>query len=143
MPITPLARRIHGIRNEDLVVAPAFDDIASEVRAALDGAVLVAHNAHVDVEVVRRQLGDWPCPEVFDTLKLSRRLLPGHASYRLGALVEAFDLAAGLPGDLTPHRATYDVAVTARLFVRMAMSRSLEDLRGQPTERGDDATTLF
>jgi exodeoxyribonuclease X len=143
-PITPMARKIHGIGNEDVADAPLFADVQAEVLRALDGAVLVAHNAGVDVGVLQRELGDWRCPEVFDTLKLARRLLPGRASYRLGALVDAFDLAAGLPHGLTPHRVTYDVLVTARLFVHLAASRSLDELRGKPPEGDhDDAAALF
>jgi exodeoxyribonuclease X len=143
-PITPFARKIHGIRNEDVNSVPVFADIEDEVLRALDGAVLVAHNAHVDVNVLQRKLAGWACPEVFDTLKLGRRLLPGHPSYRLGALTEAFNLAAGLPDDLTPHRATYDVLVTARLFVQLANSVPLDELRGGTAQGdGDEAPALF
>lgn len=143
-PITPMARKIHGIRNEDMAGAPLFADVQADVLRALDGAVLVAHNAHVDVGVLQHALSDWQRPEVFDTLKLARRLLPGQTSYRLGALVDAFGLAVGLPDGLTPHRATYDVLVTARLFVHLAASRSLDELRGKPPEGGgDEAAALF
>ena len=72
----------------DVADAPPFADIAAEVRSALDVPALVAHNAHVDVGVLRRELTGWQPPEVFDTLKLARRLLPDRPSYRLGALVE-------------------------------------------------------
>ncbi len=135
-PITPLGRKIHGIRNEHVTDAPVFAKIKGEVLRALDRAAIVAHNAHVDVDVLQRKLGDWECPEVFDTLKLARRLLPGQASYRLGSLTKEFNLADGLPGAHTPHRATYDVLVTARLFVRLVTLRStgplsVEELRGQ------------
>ena len=104
---------------------------------------LIAHNAHVDVGVLQRKLGDWKCPEIFDTLKLARRLLPDADSYKLGALVDAFKLAEGLPADLTPHRATYDALVTARLFVQLATlpdigPLSLDVLRNPPTQGGDD-----
>ncbi len=144
-PITPLARRIHGITNEHVANAQVFADIRAEVLCALKGAVLVAHNAHVDVGVLQRKLGDWKCPGVFDTLKLARRLLPGQASCRLGSLTTAFKLADGLPDDLTPHRATYDAIVTARLFVRLATLRtagpvSVEELRGQEMRGGEDET---
>ena len=91
-PITPMARKIHGIRNEDVAGAPAFADIEDEVLRALEGAVLVAHNAHVDVNVLQRKLPGWQSAEVFDTLKLARRLLPGHHSYRLGALIDGVQL---------------------------------------------------
>ena len=114
-PVSRIAARIHGLTNEALAAAPALADIESEVREALDADVLVAHNAHVDVGVLRRHLGGWECPEVLDTLKIARRLLPGQVSYKLAALVTAFSLADSLPSGLVPHRATFDALVTARL----------------------------
>jgi len=146
-PITPMATRIHGLANKDVAAAPAFADIASQLRHALDADVLVAHNAHIDVAVLHRHLGDWRCPEVLDTLKLAKRLLPGRASYKLGALISTFSLAEGLPAGLSPHRATYDALVTARLFVRLATHHtspsSLEELRGQEQGGGTNAPSLF
>jgi exodeoxyribonuclease X len=148
-PITRVAARIHGLTNKDVADAPAFAAVKDDVLTVLDADALVAHNAHVDVGVLRRKLGYWKTTEVFDTLKLARRLLPEQGGYRLGTLVEAFRLAEGLPDGLTPHRATYDVLVTARLFVRLATLRdgrppSLDELRGSPPEGGDDeAPPLF
>jgi DNA polymerase III epsilon subunit family exonuclease len=147
--ITHFARKVHGITNDAIVDAPAFDAIKPQVAEALAADVLIAHNAHVDVGVLQRKLGEWECPEIFDTLKLARRLLPDAGSYKLGALVEAFKLAEDLPDGLTPHRATYDALVTARLFVRLATlpgtrPLTLEELRNKPTEGGgDDTPTLF
>jgi exodeoxyribonuclease X len=143
LPITPFARRIHGISNEQVADAPTFADIKTEVLAVLGKDALVAHNAHVDVGVLRRKLGGWECPEVFDTLRLARRLLPKLPSYKLGALVEHFSLGEGLPEGLTPHRATYDALIAARLFVHLAQDhgipRSLEELRNPPQEVPDAA----
>lgn len=147
-PITPMARRIHGITNEAVADAPVFADIKDEVLRVLDESVLVAHNAHVDVAVIGRKLADWQRPEVFDTLKLTRRFVPDQMSHRLGSLVEAFKLAEGLSPELKPHRATYDAVVTARLFKMIATThsvpRSLDELRGQPSGGDEDeAATLF
>jgi exodeoxyribonuclease X len=145
-PIKYFATRIHGLTNKDVADAPEFAAISDEVLRALNGAVLVAHNAHVDLDVLGRKLGgNWQRPEVFDTLKLARRLVPGQASYRLGSLVEYFKLTAELPEGLTPHRATYDALVTARLFAQLATrARSLEELRGDPLGGGEDeAPPLF
>ncbi|MFD9739667.1 PolC-type DNA polymerase III [Umezawaea sp. NPDC059074] len=143
-PITTFARRIHGITNDDVQDAPVFDRVEDEVRTALDVSVLIAHNAHVDVGVLQRKLGTWQCPEVFDTLKLARRLLPGQDSYKLGSLVQALGLAGGLDDDLRPHRAIYDALVTAKLFVHLATGRTLDDLRDLvPGGEGDAAPTLF
>jgi exodeoxyribonuclease X len=144
-PITPMARRIHGITNEMVEHAPTFADRIAEVRAHLNGAVLVAHNAGIDLGVLQRKLPDFAPAEVLDTLKLSRRLLAGQASHRLGALVKALDLGHGLPAGLRPHRATYDVLVTARLLVYLATQAgdaplSFEDLRDGP---GEEDNALF
>lgn len=145
-PIRYFATRIHGLTNEDVADAPEFAGIEAEVLHALEGATLVAHNAHVDLDILKRRLGDgWRCPEVFDTLKLARRLAPGQDSYRLGALVRHFELADNLPEGLTPHRATYDALVTARLFVHLAArTRSLDELRDDsPGEGRDETPPLF
>lgn len=143
--ITPMAQRVHGISNKDVAGAPVFADIKDDVLGALDVSAFVAHNAHVDANVLRRKLPGWICPEIFDTLKLSRRFVPGQISFRLGSLVDVFNLAVGLPEGLRPHRATYDALVAARLFVRLATAAgSLEELRGNPPRRGtDEAPALF
>lgn len=147
-PITGFARKIHGITNDAVADAPVFDDIKPDVLDALAADALIAHNAHVDVAVLRRKLGEWECPEIFDTLKLARRLLPDVGSYKLGALVEALNLAGSLPAGLTPHRATYDALVTARLFVRLAALAdtrplTLEELRSKPGGGDGDTPALF
>lgn len=143
-PITHFARKIHGISDAQVADAPVFAYVEADVRKALDASALIAHNAHIDVGVLQRKLGDWECPEVFDTLKLARRILPGRQSYKLGSFVEEYELASGVDDSLQPHRATYDVLVTARLFVLLAGARSLEELRDQPSGgAGDDAATLF
>jgi DNA polymerase III epsilon subunit-like protein len=148
-PIKYFATRIHGITNQDVADAPSFEAVADEVRARLDVPALVAHNAHVDVGVLKRHLPSWDVPEVFDTLKLARRLLPDQPGYKLGMLVRALNLAEGLPGGLAPHRAAYDALVTARLFVRLATTTeghplTLEALRGESSKgNGHDAPSLF
>jgi DNA polymerase III epsilon subunit-like protein len=148
-PITDFARRIHGITNEQVADALTFADIRSEVLEAFGDAAIVAHNAHVDVGVLERKLGDWQCPEVFDTLKLARRLRPEQASFKLGALVSAFILGDDLPPGLVPHRATYDALVTARLFVYLVTHTyrqplTLAELRNPPTKGGgDEPPALF
>lgn len=145
LPITPFARKIHGISNEQVAGAPVFAHIEADVLKALDASALIAHNAHIDVGVLQRKLGDWECPEVFDTLKLARRLLPDRTTHKLGALVEEFSLDKGLEREAQPHRAAYDAIVTARLFVHLAGRRTLEELRAGPSREGggDDQQGLF
>ena len=91
-PIKHFATQIHGLSSKDVAGAPAFAAIAHQVRNAVDALALVAHNAHIDVAVLSRKIEGWQVPEVFDTLRLARRLLPGRPSYRLGALTDEFRL---------------------------------------------------
>lgn len=58
-PIKHFARKVHGITNDAVANAPVFDDIKSDVVHALAADGLIAHNAHVDVGVLRRKLGEW------------------------------------------------------------------------------------
>ncbi len=136
-PITWQATRVHGITNQEVTELPGIDAVADDIRAHLDGAVVVAHNAPIDLDVLTRELPGWQPAAVIDTLKVARTRLHGQASYRLGALVNAFDLGRDLPAGLRPHRATYDALVTARLFVHLATDADsgpllLGDLTGAP-----------
>jgi DNA polymerase III epsilon subunit-like protein len=146
-PIRYFAASIHGLTTADVADCPKIADITAEVLEALDAPALVAHTAHVDVDVLRRELPGWQPPEVFDTLKLARRFAPELPNYKLGTLVERYKLAEGLPDELKPHRATYDALVTARLFVILAtQAATLEALRGQPPKPDDnkaDEDALF
>jgi DNA polymerase III epsilon subunit-like protein len=144
-PIKYFATRIHGLSSNDVADCPSFEDVKVDVLKALSHPALIAHNAHVDVDVLSRKLTGWEPPEVFDTLKLAHRLEPGQESYRLGNLVETFKLAEGLPEDLSPHRAVYDALVAARLFVLLATkAATLEELRGESPRGGEDeAPALF
>ncbi|MDR7381151.1 PolC-type DNA polymerase III [Promicromonospora iranensis] len=118
-PITWHARQIHGISDDDVVEAPSFDDIASDVLGALGEAIPVGHAVHNDLAVLRRVLPGWQPRFALDTLRLARRALD-LPSYGLGALVEHYDLGVGLPAGMRAHRADYDALVTARLLVKLA-----------------------
>ncbi|HYS36513.1 MAG TPA: 3'-5' exonuclease [Pseudonocardiaceae bacterium] len=146
-PITWQATRVHGITNQEVADLPGIDAVAEDIRAHLGSAVVVAHNAPIDLDVLTRELPGWQPAAVVDTLKVARLRLPGQASYRLGALVDAFHLARDLPTGLRPHRASYDALVTARLFVHLATDADggpllLADLTGTPAA-GSQPDQLF
>jgi exodeoxyribonuclease X len=148
-PIKPMAEKIHGITNEHVANLPLFTSVKDDVLRALEADALIAHHAPVDVSVLQRKLPTWQPAEVFDTLRLSRRLMSGRSSYQLGSLVEAFNLAEGVPPALKPHRATYDALMAARLFIHMASQLGgeplpLEALREQTPRGGThEAAALF
>ncbi|MEU4231986.1 exonuclease domain-containing protein [Nonomuraea sp. NPDC026600] len=119
-PITPLACRIHGISNQQVASDPPAAEYAADIMAVFDGAIFVAHNAHVDLSVLARELPGFQLAQVIDTLKLARRLMPGRPSYKLGTLAKELKLAADMPAGLKVHRAAYDALVCARLLAYLA-----------------------
>jgi exodeoxyribonuclease X len=152
-PITPMARHFHKISNDDVAGHPHVEEVAEQIRGRLDHAVFVAHNAHVDLAVLIRELpGFTPFFGVVDTLKLARRLLPGRASYKLSALAADLELTRELSDDLRPHRAAYDALVCTRLLFHLAAlpkptPPSLGDLLTTPPTtpegNGDAPSALF
>lgn len=119
--ILPMARRFHGITDQDVADKPTVAEVAEEIARLLRGAVFVAHNAHIDLDVITREIAGFaPDDGVTDTLKLARRLIADQPSYKLGSLVGTLGLSADLPIGLKPHRAEYDALVCARLLVRLA-----------------------
>jgi DNA polymerase III epsilon subunit len=107
---------VHGITDEDVKGQPAFADIASELIALAEGAILVAHNAPFDLafiqnELTRAALSRLPNPSL-DCLVLARAAFPGQASYSLPKLATALRI-----NSRRSHRALDDAIAAARIFV--------------------------
>lgn len=118
-PITRFATKIHRITNKDVVNAPTFDAVQSEIEHQLQNDYIVAHNASIDYKVLSRKLPEWQPKGVLDTLRLAKRVLPGLKSYSLESLAKQlslnlFDTASN---NLQLHRANYDALMTAQLFL--------------------------
>jgi len=60
-PISPGAFAVNRIRDEDLIGAPLFADIASTVLEMLGNSVLVAHNAPFDLGFLGSELNICRC----------------------------------------------------------------------------------
>lgn len=127
--ISPGAARIHGITDCDVVDAPRFREIAAQVLAELDGAVLVAHNAPFDLGFVAsefQQAGAAPPDNLaLDTLTLLRR----YFRFPSNALSRVAD-ALGIQKEIS-HRALADILTTREVFqfiVGELHPRSLGDL---------------
>lgn len=114
------ASHIHGISDEELLDAPRFRDIVGDFVAAVDGAVLVAHNAPFDVGFLTAEMAragfTWPDPPVRDTLKAARKLLPQLANHRLVTVAEHF----GVPFDGDAHAALVDTLVCAQVHAELS-----------------------
>lgn len=103
-----------GISNDMVADAPAFDEVAAKIYELLADKVFVAHNVNFDFSFVRHQLEmagyELQCKKLC-TVRLSRKILPGHASYSLGKLCAALKISLN-----NRHRAGGDAAATAELL---------------------------
>lgn len=112
--IPPYISRLTGITNEMVAEAPRFFEIAKKVVEITDGSVFVAHNAPFDYSFVKKEfegLGFDYNREVMCTVRLSRKVIPGHRSYSLGKLCQEL----GIPLS-DRHRAGGDAHATALLL---------------------------
>ncbi|MEV4749132.1 BREX system ATP-binding domain-containing protein [Streptosporangium sp. NPDC049248] len=124
----PGPTHIHGLTIGDLVGAPRFAEIVGDIAAMLDGAVIVAHNARHDTEVLSAEfarLGAAPDDLLsLCTLALSRRFGPPLTSHRLTDCAAAEGIDSGLA-----HSAESDARTCAHLL-RLYLERAkAQDLR--------------
>ncbi len=119
--VSPGARAVNGIRDEDLALAPVAADVLPRFLAfveAVPSIPLIAHNANFDAKFLGREFGraGMPTPSrlVHDTLALARRRLPTLGSHRLASLVDHFRL-----GSEVSHRALGDAMVVKDLWLRL------------------------
>ena len=113
--IPPGASAIHHIVDEDVRNAPLLAEVADRFRGA---DVYVAHNCEFERRFFLAQgieLGPWIC-----TYKCALRVWPdfeGHSNQELRyALGRATPFPGFERGRISPHRAAFDVIVTAAIF---------------------------
>lgn len=125
-PIEPKASEISGITDEDVLGQPKFADIADDLLALLDGALIVAHNAQFDAAFVGTEL--WLAGK-YDVTQLHKPILPNSwlctlrlaRSYfyfgrnNLASVAHQLGVRIG-----KTHRALNDVYMTAEILKRMA-----------------------
>jgi DNA polymerase-3 subunit epsilon len=103
-----------GISNEMVSSAPLFGEVAAKIYELLHDKIFVAHNVNFDFSFVKHQLAaagfNLSCKKIC-TVRMSRKVIPGHASYSLGKLCAAL----GIPLN-DRHRAGGDAAATALLL---------------------------
>ncbi len=103
-----------GISNEMVEHAPKFYEIAKEVYELLEGNIFVAHNVNFDYSFLKKEfqdLGGNLNLNKLCTVRLSRKIIPGHRSYSLGRLCEALGIE-----NQARHRAMGDARATAELM---------------------------
>lgn len=132
-PVTWSAQQIHGISDADLKDAPELLSLWPEIRRRLEGRCIVAHGAGTEKRYLRafplHGFGPW-----VDTLTLSRKILPGLASYALSDLARELSLeeeARAMLVDFQWHEALSD-ALASLLLLRKLIE--LSDISDHPAE---------
>jgi len=126
-PIPPGASAIHHIIDDDLKDAPPLNEAIDRFKGA---DVYVAHNCEFENSFFAAQrinLGPWIC-----TYKCALRVWPqldGHSNQELRY---ALGRATPFPGfdrdSISPHRAAFDVVVTAAIFDELIKKARWSDL---------------
>jgi len=115
--IPPYIEAFTGISNEMVADAPLFAAIAASILQKIHGAVFVAHNARFDYSFLRNEFHSaalhFSAP-VLCTVKLSRRLFPGHARHNLDAVMERNGLTCS-----ARHRALGDAKVLSDFWFKL------------------------
>jgi ATP-dependent DNA helicase DinG len=116
--IPPFIEELTGISDEVVANAPSFHEIIPELLPLFDESTFVAHNVDFDLTFLKKQIESegyiFPSLPVFDTVELSRILLPQQESYKLGQLAEQLGYSHN-----RPHQADSDAEVTATLFMTL------------------------
>jgi DNA polymerase-3 subunit epsilon len=106
-----------GISDDMVLDAPLFKDVAQEIYELLEDKIFVAHNVNFDFSFIRHQLmqcGYALSAKKLCTVRLSRKILPGHRSYSLGKLCAALNIPVN-----NRHRAGGDAEATAILLTML------------------------
>lgn len=115
--VHPMIEQLTGISSSDVERAPSFTSIAREVSRLLSGAVFVAHNARFDYGFLKAEFartGRDFSPRCLCTMKLSRRLFPGHRHHDLSSLIERHGLSCA-----DRHRALGDARAVYEFLQRV------------------------
>ena len=114
MDIPFFITQLTGIDNQMVRNSPRFYEIARKIVEMTAGRTFVAHNVQFDYKFVKeefKRLGYDFNSKTLCTVKLARKLLPGHGSYSLGKICA--DLGIEINGR---HRAAGDALATVKLF---------------------------
>ncbi len=120
--IPPKITRLTGISNAMVKNAPLFADVVNDLLAFMQDSIFVAHNVNFDYGFIKQELKHLGIP--FSMTKLCtcasmRKLFPGHASYSLAALTQAYDIALA-----DHHRTLCDAEAATQLLFMINERRS-------------------
>ena len=106
--------QITGIDNQMVENAPKFYEVAKKIIELTEDKIIVGHNVRFDYSFLQHEFAEFGYAfqrKSLCTVKTSRKLIPGQASYSLGKLTTSLGIEHG-----EKHRAMGDAKATALLF---------------------------
>lgn len=107
---------VHGIRPEDTINAPTFDEVFFEIKRRLQNQIVVAHNESFDRSVLRKTMEFYDLN--YSQLNLAEKWECTYKIYKLKGIVptKLSDCARKFNLELNHHEALSDARVCAQLF---------------------------
>jgi len=136
--IPPFITGLTGITNDMVADAPRFYDIAKELVERTADHIIVGHNVNFDYSFIKSEysrLGYNYHRETLCTVKLSKKIIPGHKSYSLGKLCDELGIEIH-----DRHRAAGDALATVKLF---ELLRDRSKLNGHAMESHFPSTLRY
>lgn len=122
-----------GITNEMVEQAPTFEEVARELESWFEDAIFVAHNVGFDYAFIKKafaEIGMRFNPKKLCTVRMARKIIPGHRSYSLGNICRDLGI-----GNDARHRALGDTMATVELF-HLLMEKDNDGVIEQMLKRG-------
>ncbi|MCR8668247.1 exonuclease domain-containing protein [Aestuariibaculum sp. M13] len=129
-----------GIDNYMVADAPTFKDVADNILSITEDCIFVAHNVNFDYNIIRSEfkaIGVDFNRRKLCTIRLARKLIPGHPSYSLGKLCTSLDIIIE-----DRHRARGDAQATVILFKQILDSENSEQVVLEFLKKSSKEATL-
>jgi DNA polymerase-3 subunit epsilon len=129
-----------GIDNGMVAGAPPFSEIAKDILAFTENCIFVAHNVNFDYNAIRNEfkaIGVDFNRKKLCTIRLARKLIPGHKSYSLGKLCNALSIHI-----IDRHRARGDAEATVILFEMLIRKPDAETVFNDFLKKSSKEATL-
>lgn len=128
--------QLTGITDQMVKNAPKFYEIAKRVEEMTRNTIFIAHNVSFDYGMIRGEYKSFGYEyerERLCTVRMTKKLFPGHRSYSLGKICDDFGIQ--IEGR---HRAYGDAKATVELFEKLLK----EDEKREVINKGFDKRTI-
>ncbi|MBC8016412.1 MAG: 3'-5' exonuclease [Sporomusaceae bacterium] len=118
--------QIHGIKPEDVMNKPTFDQLWERICPHLENKIVLAHNAAFDISVLRNILQEYslPMPRLKHacTVQIAKKAWPGGENYKLSTLAQRFRI------NFEHHNALHDARTCAKIVILAGQELKAESL---------------